>query len=71
MGLAKLRSNLCQQAMLETPAFANCLAKLVPDKMQPDGSAPLHRKFWEWAFIAVALAERGCLQAGKPRASGH
>ena len=51
--------------MLETPAFASCLAKLVPDKMQPDGSAPLHRKFWEWAFIAEALAERGCLQMGK------
>ena len=54
-----LISTPCTQAQLETPAFQQWATAL--------GERPLHlhRKVWEWCFIAQALAERGMLGAGR------
>ena len=53
-----LKSCLCTQAQLESPAFQDWLKKI---KHPP----VLHRKVWEWCFIAQALSERGLLLPGK------
>jgi hypothetical protein len=53
-----LRSGLCTQAQLESPNFRGWIQRM--------GLAfKLHRKCWEYAFIAQALAERGFLQPGR------
>lgn len=35
------------------------------DESHTNGNPPLHRKIWEWAFIASALADTGMLKPGK------
>ena len=54
-----LTSCLCTQSQLELPLFKNWAVKL--------GEPPnrLHRKVWEWCYIAQALFERQMLQQGK------
>jgi hypothetical protein len=60
-----LRSSLCTQRALESPAFDAWVRALDPWAVKPDGSLLMHRKVWERAFIAQALAERGLLAPGK------
>ncbi|HEY0022660.1 MAG TPA: methyltransferase domain-containing protein [Longimicrobium sp.] len=50
-----LRSSLCRQDQLESPAFRAWAARMG----QP---FQLHRKVWEFCYIAQALDERGMLQ---------
>lgn len=54
-----LKSGLCTQAQLLSPKFQDWVAAM---HEQPGA---LHRKIWEFAFIAQALHERGMLQTGK------
>ncbi|HNY32828.1 MAG TPA: class I SAM-dependent methyltransferase [Fibrobacteria bacterium] len=54
----RLTSCLCNQVQLQSEDFRNWLLAM---RQNPDH---LHRKHWEWAFIAQALAERGKLRAG-------
>lgn len=54
----KLRSCVCSQEQLESQPFRQWCARL--------GEAHrLHRKLWEWCYIAQALDERGMLQPGR------
>ncbi|MFO0927039.1 MAG: methyltransferase domain-containing protein [Gemmataceae bacterium] len=53
-----LRSSMCKQADLESPEFRALAARL---KISATG---MHRKVWEFCFIARALAERGVLREG-------
>ena len=55
----QLDSRMCTQEQLESPRFHKWAEALAE---QP---ARLHRKLWEYCFIAEALDERGMLQAGK------
>ncbi len=59
IGTSLLRSGLCTQAQLETPAFQAWGQKL---RQQPKR---LHRKVWEYCYISQALQERDMLQPGK------
>ena len=54
-----LRSTPCTQTQLESETFQQWAIAL--------GERPLHlhRKIWEWCFIAQALEERGMLQPGR------
>ncbi len=54
-----LKSGLCTQAQLLSPVFQDWVAAMCEQR------GVLHRKLWEFAFIAQALHERGMLQAGK------
>ncbi len=56
---AKLRSCLCTQAQLESAAFRTWAARM--------GEPPnrMHRKVWEWCYIAQGLFERNMLQPGR------
>src|SRR5262245_17988237 len=54
----RLKSCLCRQPQLGRPAFAEWLSRL-------GWGGGLHRKDWEHAFIAQALAERGMLAPGR------
>jgi SAM-dependent methyltransferase len=54
-----LRSCPCTQAQLESESFQHWRDRL----RQPP--AHLHRKVWEWAFVAQALFERELLQPGR------
>jgi SAM-dependent methyltransferase len=59
-------SCLCTQAQLESAPFVSWAQRMRP-AWKPDGSGRpvnLHRKLWEWVFIARALEERGMLQPG-------
>jgi len=76
---ARLGSSICRQSDLTTPWYlnwiktiANGAPELDIDKKAVWGAVWagmrgkwMHRKLWEWAAIAEALAERGMLQAGK------
>jgi len=52
-----LTSKPCTVAELEIPAFAGWLKRMRRPQIA-------HRKFWEFAYIARALSERGMLAAG-------
>ncbi len=53
----KLRSGLCTQGQLESGAFRGWASRMTME-------FKLHRKLWEWCFIAQALHERGKLKPG-------
>ena len=58
-GVVTLTSKACTQADIETPAFrywSTCLR---------ERPGALHRKGWEWCFIAQALYERGLFEEGR------
>lgn len=55
-----LTSSPCVQEQLESPAFQQWALQL---HEPPTGH--LHRKLWEWCYIAQALFERGMLQTGR------
>jgi hypothetical protein len=57
-GTTVLRSDLCSEAQLDSPAFRHWAAAL----HQP---WRLHRKLWEFCFICQALYERGMLENGR------
>lgn len=57
-GTTVLRSGLCSEAQLDSPAFRHWAAAL----QQP---WRLHRKLWEFCFICQALYERGMLESGR------
>ncbi len=61
-----LRSQLCSAESLRSPALRAWAERL--RSMWATGDARdvmLHRKMWEWLFIAEALRERGMLAAGR------
>ena len=55
---AMLHCQACTQQQIESPAFLYWAQRL---RERPGG---LHRKLWEWCFIAQALHERGVLRLG-------
>ena len=62
-----LRSQLCSAESLRSPAL-----RAWADRLRPFWAADgderevmLHRKMWEWLFIAEALRERGMLHTGR------
>lgn len=64
-----LVSQLCTVESLRSPAFLAWSERLRP-AWDPEGANPdkpvlLHRKLWEWLFIAEALRERGMLAPGR------
>ncbi len=63
-----LTSQLCTYASLTSPELEVWARRLRP-MWDPDGgdSKPrlVHRKMWEWLFIAQALSERGMLAPGR------
>ena len=63
-----LRSQLCSAASLRSPALRAWAQRLRPLwAAGPDDPRELmvHRKMWEWLFIAEALRERGLLAPGR------
>jgi SAM-dependent methyltransferase len=54
-----LKSCPCTQAQLETEEFRSWCDRL----RQPRGH--LHRKVWEWCYVAQALSERDLLRPGR------
>ncbi len=66
--MALLRSQLCSAESLRSPELRAWAQRLRPmwDAGGVDGrDVMLHRKMWEWLFIAEALAERGMLAEGR------
>ncbi len=63
-----LRSQLCSAESLRSPALRTWAERLRPMWAADDDGREvmLHRKMWEWLFIAEALRERGMLAAGQP-----
>jgi hypothetical protein len=63
-----LHSQLCSQESLASPELRAWADRLRP-MWNPRGEDPrpfmLHRKMWEWLFIAQALSERGLLGPGR------
>ena len=61
-----LRSQLCSAESLRSPALRTWAERLRPMWATDDDGRDvmLHRKMWEWLFIAEALRERGMLAAG-------
>src|SRR5580658_10492300 len=62
-----LRSQLCSAESLRSPALVAWAERLRPmwaSSEQDARDVMLHRKMWEWLFIAEALRERGMLAAG-------
>jgi len=63
-----LRSQLCTHASLTSPELLAWSERLRP-MWDPDSTdarpVMLHRKMWEWLFIARALEERDMLRAGR------
>jgi hypothetical protein len=55
----RLASCLCNEELLRSAPFRGWLSRMRRD---PDH---MHRKQWEWAFIAQALQERGMLRQGR------
>ena len=55
----RLSSCLCNQEQLESPAFQRTLEAMRQE------AGRMHRKHWEWAFVARALEERGMLVPGR------
>src|SRR5271165_483180 len=62
-----LRSQLCSAESLRSPALRAWAERLRPMWATGDDARDvmLHRKMWEWLFIAEALRERGMLAAGR------
>ncbi len=63
-----LRSQLCSAQSLRSPALLAWAQRLRPmwtTTDQDPRNVLLHRKMWEWLFIAEALGERGLLAPGK------
>jgi hypothetical protein len=62
-----LRSQLCSAESLRSPALRAWAARLRPVWAAGDDAREvmLHRKMWEWLFIAEALRERGMLAPGR------
>ena len=63
-----LRSQLCSAESLRSPALAGWARRLRPMWAPDDADrrqVMLHRKMWEWLFIAEALHERGMLGPGR------
>jgi SAM-dependent methyltransferase len=62
-----MSSQLCKQETLTSAVFAEWADRLRPawDGEGSGKSHPLHRKLWEWIFIAQALSERGMLAPGR------
>jgi hypothetical protein len=62
-----LRSQLCSAQSLRSPALRAWADRLRPLWAADDDQREvmLHRKMWEWLFIAEALRERGMLAAGR------
>jgi SAM-dependent methyltransferase len=61
-----LISELCTEASLRSPRFLEWAERMRP-AWDGEGNGPpvlLHRKLWEWLYIAVALEERGVLRPG-------
>src|SRR5262245_56361724 len=54
-----LQSCACTQRQLESPRFQHWTAALT------DKPRWLHRKHWEWAYIAAVLEQRGKLGPGR------
>ena len=54
-----LLSNICTSTQLKSPEFQRWMSAI--------GHPPMvmHRKLWEWAYIAQALEERGMMVPGK------
>lgn len=50
---------MCKQSDLESPAFQVWIRQLYENPEQ------IHRKLWEWCYIAQALYERGMIADGK------
>lgn len=55
----QLYSRMCTQEQMESPRFRYWASEMGED---PDR---LHRKLWEYCFIAEALHERGMLESGR------
>jgi acyl-CoA synthetase (AMP-forming)/AMP-acid ligase II len=62
-----LRSQLCSAESLRSPALRAWAERLRPMWAAGDDAREvmLHRKMWEWLFIAEALRERGMLAPGR------
>jgi len=63
-----LRSQLCSAESLRSPvlrAWARRLRPMWRSSDQDQRDVMLHRKMWEWLFIAEALRERGMLAPGR------
>ncbi len=63
-----LRSQLCSAESLRSPAlraWADRLRPLWRTSGEDRRDVMLHRKMWEWLFIAEALRERGMLAPGR------
>ena len=63
-----LRSQLCSAESLRSPALRAWAERLRPlwvGGAHDDREVMLHRKMWEWLFIAEALRERGLLTPGR------
>jgi hypothetical protein len=62
-----LRSQLCSAESLRSPALVTWADRLRPLWATSDDqrAVMLHRKMWEWLFIAEALRERGMLAQGR------
>jgi 2-polyprenyl-3-methyl-5-hydroxy-6-metoxy-1,4-benzoquinol methylase len=61
-----LRSCICTQAQMESAAFRSWVEKLRPSWDRLTGlRTHLHRKLWEWCYIAQALKERDMLRPGR------
>ena len=63
-----LRSQVCSAESLRSPSLRSWAQRLrsVWDAGGADGrDVMLHRKMWEWLFIAEALHERGMLAPGR------
>lgn len=54
-----LSSGLCNERILRTSEFCQWVRLIGGDP------SLMHRKHWEWAFVAQALGERGMLAAGR------
>ncbi len=62
-----LRSQLCSADSLRSPALLAWAERLRPlwAAAGDERTVMLHRKMWEWLFIAEALRERGMLAEGR------
>ena len=62
-----LRSQLCSAESLRSPALRRWAERMRPMWASETDTRDvmLHRKMWEWLFIAEALRERGLLAAGR------
>jgi hypothetical protein len=63
-----LRSQLCSAESVRSPALRTWADRLRPIWVSGDEDTRevmLHRKMWEWLFIAEALRERGMLEPGR------